>query len=45
MRGGLAGTHEVWDDELGSFKADLFDNCSSKDRYMTVKSRSAKSGD
>lgn len=28
---------EIWEDELGSFKADLFDNCSSKDRYLALK--------
>ena len=30
-------SHEIWEDELGSFKADLFDNCSSKERYLSVK--------
>lgn len=28
---------EIWEDELGSFKADLFDNCSSKDKYIALK--------
>ncbi|MGK5084936.1 hypothetical protein WDW37_16735 [Bdellovibrionota bacterium FG-1] len=29
---------EVWEDELGSFAANLYDNCSSKDRYLALKS-------
>jgi hypothetical protein len=28
---------EIWEDELGSFKADLFDNCSSKDKFLALK--------
>jgi tetratricopeptide (TPR) repeat protein len=28
---------EIWEDELGSFKANLFDNCSSKDKYLSLK--------
>lgn len=28
---------EIWEDELGSFKSDLFDNCSSKDKYLALK--------
>ncbi len=28
---------EVWEDELGSFKADLNDNCSNRDRYLALK--------
>jgi len=28
---------EIWEDELGSFKANIFDNCSSKDRYLALK--------
>lgn len=27
---------EVWEDELGSFKADVVDNCSSKDKFMAL---------
>jgi hypothetical protein len=30
---------EVWEDELGSFKADMVDNCSSKDKYLALKGR------
>jgi tetratricopeptide (TPR) repeat protein len=30
---------EIWEDELGSFKANLPDNCSSKDKYLALKSR------
>jgi tetratricopeptide (TPR) repeat protein len=28
---------EIWEDELGSFKANLYDNCSSKDKYLAIK--------
>jgi len=28
---------EVWEDELGSFKANMYDNCSSKDKYIAIK--------
>ena len=28
---------EVWEDELGSFKANMYDNCSSKDKYLALK--------
>ncbi len=28
---------EIWEDEVGSFRADLEDNCNSKDRYLSVK--------
>ena len=28
---------EIWEDELGSFKANLFDNCSSKDRFLAIR--------
>jgi hypothetical protein len=27
---------EIWEDELGSFKANIFDNCSSKDKYLSL---------
>ena len=27
---------EVWEDELGSFKADLVDNCSSREKYLAL---------
>jgi tetratricopeptide (TPR) repeat protein len=30
---------EIWEDELGSFKANLFDNCSNKDKYLALKRR------
>lgn len=30
---------EVWEDELGSFKADVVDNCSSKDKYVALKAK------
>lgn len=33
-----AGKIEIWEDELGSFKANLHDNCSSKERYLALKS-------
>ncbi|MGE0615730.1 MAG: hypothetical protein AB7P04_08810 [Bacteriovoracia bacterium] len=38
---GLDGSGEIWEDELGSFKANLFDNCSSKDRYLAMKREDA----
>jgi hypothetical protein len=28
---------EIWEDELGSFKTDLIDNCSSKDKYLAIR--------
>lgn len=28
---------EIWEDELGSFKADLVDNCSSKEKFLALK--------
>lgn len=28
---------EVWEDELGSFAANLYDNCSSKDKYLAIR--------
>lgn len=28
---------EIWEDELGSFKATLFDNCSNKEKYLAIK--------
>ncbi len=33
---------EVWEDELGSFKADVVDNCSSKDKYLALKGKRGK---
>jgi len=33
---------EIWEDELGSFKAAVFDNCSSKDRYLALKMKRGK---
>ncbi len=28
---------EIWEDEMGSFKSNLFDNCNSKDKYLVIK--------
>jgi hypothetical protein len=28
---------EIWEDELGSFKSNLYDNCNSKDKYLAIK--------
>lgn len=28
---------EVWEDELGAFKADLYDNCSNQKKYLALK--------
>lgn len=33
---------EIWEDELGSFKADLYDNCSSKERYLALNQLNAR---
>lgn len=35
-KGGFTGTGEIWEDELGSFQADLYNNCSSKDKYLAL---------
>ena len=37
IQGGLDGSGEIWEDELGSFKATLFDNCKSKNKYLALK--------
>ena len=34
---GVDENGEIWEDELGSFKANLFDNCSSKDKYLAIR--------
>lgn len=28
---------EIWEDELGSFKADVFDNCSNREKFLAIK--------
>ena len=33
---GLTGTGELWEDEIGSLKANLADNCASKEKYVDV---------
>lgn len=38
---GFEGSAEIWEDELGSFKADLYDNCVSKDQYLALKREAA----
>ncbi len=30
---------EIWEDELGSFKANLYDNCSNREKYLALKNR------
>lgn len=30
------GQVEVWEDEIGSFQANLFDNCSNKEKYLAI---------
>jgi tetratricopeptide (TPR) repeat protein len=30
---------EIWEDELGSFKANMVDNCTSKDKYIAIKAK------
>jgi hypothetical protein len=37
ITGGLAGVQEIWEDELGSFRADLPDNCESKEKYLNIR--------
>lgn len=32
---------EIWEDELGSFKASAFDNCNSKEKYLAIKKLAA----
>jgi tetratricopeptide (TPR) repeat protein len=34
---GSDDSSEIWEDELGSFKANLYDNCASKDRFLALK--------
>lgn len=43
VQGAIEGAGEVWEDELGAFKADIVDNCESKDKYLTVKSQTTAS--
>jgi len=37
----LDGDNEIWEDELGSFKADVYDNCENKEKYLAIKKQSA----
>lgn len=37
--GGLSGQEEVWEDEVGSFKADIVNNCSSREKYMKLRAQ------
>ncbi|MBN22557.1 MAG: hypothetical protein CL678_14840 [Bdellovibrionaceae bacterium] len=37
VQASMDGLGEIWEDELGDFKADIYDNCESKDRYLKVK--------
>ncbi len=37
----LDGDNEIWEDELGSFKADVYDNCENKEKYLSVKKQAA----
>lgn len=41
---GFSGSGEIWEDELGSFAANLYDNCNSKDRYLAVIREKSKGG-
>ncbi|MCC7442324.1 MAG: hypothetical protein IT285_11860 [Bdellovibrionales bacterium] len=34
---GLDSEGEVWEDELGSFNANMLDNCSSKEKYLALR--------
>jgi len=44
ITGGLAGVQEIWEDELGSFRADLPDNCESKERYLNIRRTAQTNG-
>jgi hypothetical protein len=44
VRAGYAGTQEVWEDELGAFRADVLNNCQSKDKYLTLRKRVGGAG-
>lgn len=37
--GGLSGQSEVWEDEVGSFKADVLNNCSNREKYIQLKAQ------
>ena len=39
VEGGLEGQEEVWEDEVGSFKADIVNNCSSREKYMKLRAQ------
>jgi hypothetical protein len=42
----IAGSNEaseIWEDELGSFQANLYDNCSSKDKYLSISQKRRRS--
>ncbi|MCM0606406.1 MAG: hypothetical protein KA715_09980 [Xanthomonadaceae bacterium] len=39
VEGGLSGQGEVWEDEVGSFKADVVNNCASKEKYMQIRAQ------
>ncbi len=41
-QGGLDGRGEIWEDEIGSLRADMYDNCESKDKYLAVRQAEAK---
>lgn len=43
ISGGLSGSQEIWEDELGSFRAELQDNCSNREKYISLKN-AAKRG-
>lgn len=43
-QGGLNGKSEVWEDEIGSLSAELYDNCESKDKYLAIERQQASEG-
>ncbi len=45
VRGDLTEEGEYWEDELGTFKADLYDNCASKDRYLALQRQRRLAGE
>ena len=39
IEGGFDGKGEIWEDEVGSLSADLYDNCESKDKFLGLKEK------
>jgi len=41
VSGGIFGNEEIWEDELGSFKAQLVNNCSTKKKFVQIKTKTS----